>query len=252
MKYCLIVAYDGTRYFGWQATAFGPSIQSELEAAARSVLRTEVACEAASRTDRGVHAKAQMVQLDAPKTLEPERLWMGMNSHLPPDIRIQSVRLCQEPFHVTLDAVGKTYCYYLCTGHVQLPFHRKFSWHYPRPLDLASMRRSAATWLGTHDFSAFTTEPQPNSVRTLHRLDLIQLPEERLCIAMSGDRFLYKMARTLAGTLANIGSGKLPEEGALQLLRAPERKLAGVTAPAHGLTLHAVHYSVEEMARLNV
>lgn len=105
------------------------------------------------------------------------------------------------------------------------------------------MQNAAAELLGTHDFSAFSTEPPEDPVRTLFDLELIPLPGWRLLIAMTGDRFLYKMARTIAGTFANIGSQKLPKDLIPRLFAQPDRTLAGMTAPAHGLTLHAISFA---------
>jgi tRNA pseudouridine38-40 synthase len=240
--YQLIVAYDGTRYFGWQKTHSGPSIQAELERAATAVLQEITSCEAASRTDRGVHARGQVVQIISPTERKPERLLAGINAHLPVDIRVVEVTLADPSFHPTLDATTKTYTYELCLSTVQNPFHRRFSWHYPHAIDLDALRQAAQDLLGTHDFSSFSTEPKPDSVRTLHQIETTLLEKERLCITMTADRFLYKMARTIAGTLAYIGSGKLSADIPSKLFTSLDRTLAGITAPPHGLCLDKVHY----------
>jgi tRNA pseudouridine38-40 synthase len=182
-----------------------------------------------------VHARAQIVQFYTSKDLAPERLRRGLNGVLPQDIRVIDVEY--KKFHPTLDALYKTYHYDLCHSVVQDPFYRHLSWHYPYKIELSAMRQAAKELIGTRSFAAFTTEQKKNPICTLSQIDLIPLGDERLRIALTGERFLYKMARTLAGTLANIGSGKLAS-----LPEIAERSKTGVTAPPHGLTLHKVYY----------
>ena len=179
-------------------------------------MQEKVSCEATSRTDRGVHAQGQVVQFFSSKPRNAETLIRGLNALLPRDIRVR-----ENTLHCPLDATSKTYHYLL----------------------LALLQSASTQLLGTHDFSAFSTDPPEDPVRTLLGLELTPLPGQRLLIAMTGDRFLYKMARTIAGTLANIGSGKLPENLIPRLLTQPDRTLAGMTAPAHGLTLQAISFA---------
>jgi tRNA pseudouridine38-40 synthase len=223
----LTVSYLGSRYFGWQKTSSGPSIQEELEKAILRILGEPVSCEAASRTDRGVHAEGQVVQFVAHKNVDDLR--RALNAVLPRDIRVKEARIVPETFHPTLDAKYKTYHYHLTLGPVQDPFTRETAWHYPYPLDLGLMETAAKELVGTKDFSAFSTEVPKRPICTLMDISITRSGNQ-LQIALTGDRFLYKMARRLAGTLANIGSGKiLPGE-------------IGETAPAHGLVLHKINY----------
>lgn len=238
----LTVAYDGTNYFGWQKTNSGPSIQETLENVLKLILQHPIQCEAASRTDRGVHAKGQIVQFFSSKIVDPRRLLHALNGNLPRDIRTLEAALVDSTFHPTLSAQSKLYTYDLCLGPVQQPFCRKYSWHYPYPIDIALMQQAADQLIGTYDFSAFSTEPQLNSIRTLYSLQLTLLSDCRLRISIHGDKFLYKMARTIAGTLVNIGSGKLPPDTISKLLENKKRNEAGITAPAHGLTLQKILY----------
>ena len=167
--------------------------------------------------------------------MAPERLQRALNGVLPSDIRVLETMYLK--FHPTLDALGKTYHYDLCLGLVQNPFFRHLSWHYSYKIDLSAMQQTASDLIGTHDFSPYTTEKKKNPVCTLSKIEVIPLEENRLRISLTGDRFLYKMARTIAGTLANIGSGKLSS-----LPHLPDRSQSGVTAPPHGLTLYKVYY----------
>lgn len=243
MNYQLILSYDGTGYFGWQKTSTGPSIQEELEKALFRITGEAATPEAASRTDRGVHAEGQSVQLSLQKPRAPALLLRGLNAVLPPSIRVTGARAASPDFHATLDAAGKLYHYRLCLGPVQDPLHRLYSWHFRYPLSLDLMEQAAENLLGTHDFTAFANEPEENPLCTLEAIAFEKLPYSRLQIAVRGNRFLYKMVRNLAGTLIYIGAQKLPPDAIPAILASRDRKAAGITAPAHGLFLSRVFYT---------
>jgi tRNA pseudouridine38-40 synthase len=231
--YKAILAYDGTRYFGWQKTKTGPSIQGELQKAISQITQETPLPEAASRTDRGVHAEGQVVQFSLTKPIEPKKLQKALNAVLPHDIRLLALSHCT--FHPTLDALGKEYHYHLCLGPVEDPMCRLYAWHFRSPLDLGKMETEAKSLIGTHDFSAFANESEKDPICTLESIRIT--PEQ---IAIKGNRFLYKMVRNLVGTLLYIGCGKRAHLAAI--LASRDRKQAGVTAPAHGLYLHQVFY----------
>lgn len=231
----LILSYDGTGYFGWQKTRMGPSIQETLAEALFKLTQEKIVPEAASRTDRGVHALGQTIHF---KSEKPVTL-RGLNALLPPDIRALRLEVAADDFHATLNAVGKEYRYRLDTGAVEDPFQRLYAWHVHVPLDWEKMREAAKSLLGTHDFSAFANEPEENPICTLSAIEF-----EGGCIRLKGDRFLYRMARNLAGTLVYVGLGKIRDVASI--LSSKDRKQAGVTAPAHGLTLYEVFYKFPE------
>lgn len=239
------MAYDGTRYFGWQRAKNHPTIQEELERAAKLILQEDVLTEAASRTDRGVHAKGQVVQLVTSKEIAPTKLVYALNGRLPSDIRVLAAEQTDREFHVTLDSLYKTYSYHIDTGAGRDPFLSRFAWHYPYKLDLEKMRRATLEMVGERDFSAFTTLKPTDGIRALYGIDIVELAPHHVRIDITGERFLYKMARTVAGTLADIGSGKLDLAILPQLFNLGARALAGVTAPAHGLTLQHIYYNRE-------
>jgi tRNA pseudouridine38-40 synthase len=232
--YKSIIAYDGTRYFGWQKTATGPSIQEELEKAILRITGEVAVPEAASRTDRGVHAEGQVIQFALQKMVEPQKLLKGLNAVLPADIRV--LELSPKEFHPTLDAIGKEYRYQICQVPVQDPTQRLYSWHIRHQLDFGKMERAIKDLIGTHDFSAFANEEEKNPICTIKSIVFDG------SFWIRGDRFLYKMVRNLVGTLIYIGSGKLPEDSIPGILESKDRKKGGVTAPAHGLYLHQVFY----------
>lgn len=244
-RYQAIISYDGTTYFGWQKTKAGPSIQEILAQAIRKISPESILPEAASRTDRGVHAEGQSVAIDVDADWKPNLLKNALNAHLPRDIRITQVLPASPDFHPTLEAISKEYHYRLCLGPVQNPIDRLYSWavQHPRGIDLQKIEKAAQDFVGTWDFSALTSQSYTNPICTIYAVQLNSLPNERLEIAISGTRFLYKMARTMIGTLIYIGCGKLPPDCIHPLLMSKDRRKAGLTAPPHGLTLFKVNYS---------
>lgn len=237
----LILAYEGTRYLGWQKTIAGPSIEEELEKAAAQILRHRVNLQAASRTDSGVHAEGQVVNFFTERDMPLDKLQKGLNSLLPSDISVLKIEEAPETFHPTLQNVGKEYHYFVCLGSTQLPFYRNFSWHFIYPINSEEMKKAAAHLIGKHDFSALTNEKQEDNVREIFDI-AIEVLDGRLKIRVSGNNFLYKMVRNIVGTLLYVGCGKLSAEQIPKILKSKDRTLAGVTAPAHGLVLKEVFY----------
>jgi tRNA pseudouridine38-40 synthase len=241
MNIKLTVAYEGTRYLGWQKTEMGPSIEAELEKALAQILQHPVKLQAASRTDAGVHAAGQIVNFFTETKIELKRLQKSLNSLLPDDISVREIETMPEPFHPTLDCTGKQYEYSVCLGTSQLPFQRLYSWHFPYPIDLEQMALGARSLTGRHDFSAFTNEKQEDNLREIYSIEII--PEETgVKIRVEGNAFLYKMVRNIAGTLVYVGCGKLKASALSAIIESKDRTRAGVTAPAHGLTLKKVNY----------
>ncbi len=237
----LILAYEGTRYLGWQKTAMGPSIEEELEKVLKQILRHPVNLQAASRTDAGVHAEGQVVNFFTEAEVSLERLQKSLNGLLPKDISVLKMEEAEEAFHPTLGSRGKEYHYAVCLGSTQLPFYRNFSWHFSYPVNVEEMKKAALHLKGRHDFSAFTNESQENNVREIFDI-VIESEENRLKIRVSGNNFLYKMVRNIVGTLLYVGCGKLSEKDVPAILKSKDRTLAGVTAPAVGLVLKEVFY----------
>ncbi len=230
MNYKIILSYDGTHYFGWQKTPYGPSIEGALQNALFQILRQKVSLSAASRTDRGVHAKGQVVQFTSTKPITLK----SINAVLPKDIAALSIEEMPDHFHPTLDATGKEYHYHFCTGIAQLPSKRHYSWHIPYPLSYPTMQTAAKTLIGTHDFSAFSNNNQ-SGVREIYKIEI--LPHK---IIIAGNSFLYKMVRNIVGTLVYIGCDKI--DSLESILKSKDRTKAAVCAPAKGLTLYRVFY----------
>jgi tRNA pseudouridine38-40 synthase len=243
----LLVAYDGTNYFGWQKTKSGPSIEEALEKALEQILQEKISLQAASRTDRGVHAIGQVVDFHSAKPItDYSKFLIGANALLPPDIAVIQAEEAPPGFHPTLNVETKTYEYAICYGKVQLPQHRLYSWHFHYPLNIEMMQKSASKLEGTHDFSAFcnqkNNEEYDNHIRSILSISIDPIGEERLVIRVTGNHFLYKMVRNIVGTLAYVGCGKLIPEDVERILSLHDRTLAGMTAPAEGLTLSHITY----------
>jgi tRNA pseudouridine38-40 synthase len=240
----LVVAYDGSDFCGFQLQPGQRSVQGELERAAQAMTGHPLRVRAASRTDAGVHALGQVVAFDTRRVI-PERGWkLGLHAHLPPDIRVQSASACAAGYNPRFDALGKTYRYLLQTGEAKNPLLRKRAWQLggaaPEP---ASMRAAAALLVGTHDYRAFrqADDARKQSVRTLYRLEVLEAfggDPSLLAIEVRGNAFMKNMVRILAGTLVDVGRGRIALAQVPQLLGPQARReQAGQTAPAHALTL---------------
>lgn len=242
----MTVAYDGTAFLGWQKTKMGISIEESLQSALEQILQEPISLQAASRTDAGVHAHGQVVNFLTKKEWDLSKLQTSLNSLLPKEIAVWQVENANNTFHPTLDCKGKEYHYWICTGPVQMPQHRLYSWHYPYCLDLHAMHQALRSLIGQHDFSAFCNEKNNESyehyIREIHAIDIEQIAENRLCIKITGRHFLYKMVRNIVGTLAYVGRGKMAAEDIPRILLQRDRTQAGMTAPAHGLALFQVFY----------
>ena len=239
----LTLAYDGTSYFGWQKCADGPAVEDILERIIKMVLQERVQLQAASRTDRGVHARGQVVNFFVEKSIDPFRLKGSLNSLLPPEIRILEVELVAADFHPTTEALGKEYRYYVDLGTLQLPFDTLHAFHYPYPINLNLMQQAIPHILGKRDFAAFTNarETRENTIRELTEIFIEQPEPNRLVFTIRGKSFLYKMVRNIVGTLLDIGRSKISPD---VLKQNPERKQLGIAAPAHGLFLEKVFYPI--------
>lgn len=236
-------AYDGTRYFGWQKTLTGPSIQAEIEKALSTILQHPVKVEGASRTDRGVHALEQVAHFDVNHF--PKRLAHSLNQLLPDDIHIQELIEVDPKFHATLDNSSKTYRYELSNARYQSPFNRLYQWHYPYDLNIDKMQKACEKLKGCKSFKALTNQKK-NETYTSFIRDLTQfslnVEGHHFTFILEGNHFLYKMARNLVGLVVYIGRGKIELDEIDTILNSEDRKLAGITAPAHGLFLDRVMF----------
>lgn len=242
---CLVVAYDGTAFAGYQLQPGQRTVQAELQRAAATMTGHATPVRASGRTDAGVHALCQPVAFDSARNIAPRNFMLGMNRALPDDIRIQRAASCPVGYNPRFEALEKTYRYVMQLGEAQNPLLRNRAYHLARyaALDLDVMREAAARFTGTHDFRAFRAadDQRENSIRTLYGITLHERfmdDPTQLAIDVRGTAFMKNMVRILAGTLIDIGRGRIPLSRVPQMLgEATERSHAGHTAPAHGLTL---------------
>ncbi len=236
------LAYDGTRFAGWQKQKNARTVQSVLEQAFERILGRPIRIVGAGRTDSGVHAEAQVAHIRVETQMPLARLQRAVNAVLPEDVLVLSIRKVPSGFHAQYSAKSKWYRYTLWNHRLRPVSDRNELWHVPVPLDLKAMKK-AARWLkGRHDFKAFasTGRDHATTVRHLKRLSLRrQGPTIR--IDAEADGFLYHMVRRIVGFLVEVGKGRVPPSAAAELLDG-KRPVVAPTAPAKGLSLIRVTY----------
>lgn len=240
----LCVEYDGTEYCGWQRQDNGLSIQQRIEEAIGRMTGVQSRVIGSGRTDAGVHAVGQVANFHTDSRLEERSLLMGLNSLLPPDIAVRGVREVDPSFHARFDAKSKMYLYRICNRPVRPALERRFAWFIWEPLDLEKIVESLDLFRGTHDFSSFcsTHADSEDHVRTIFDIAVVKQEKDTIRISMEADGFLRYMARTIVGTLVEIGRGKRCLDEVNEILAAKDRKRAGLTAPPQGLFLQEVKY----------
>jgi tRNA pseudouridine38-40 synthase len=247
IKLKLTIAYDGTAYAGWQVQKTGTGVQEKVEQALSKLFPSKPRLHSSSRTDTGVHALGMVAHFEVPQgefRLPLRKLSLALNAYLPDDIRVCAATRCRADFHARFHAKGKQYRYFVWNHPAMNPLLRHSAWHVPRLLDLPAMREAAKFFVGRHDFRSFANNrgyEVENTVRTLTRCDF-KRSGALLTFMIEGDGFLYKMCRGIVGTIVQTGLGKFPPEVVKQMLAHRDRRLAGMTAPAHGLVLWKVFY----------
>ncbi|HHT48305.1 MAG TPA: tRNA pseudouridine(38-40) synthase TruA [Firmicutes bacterium] len=240
----LTIAYEGTDFTGYQRQGQGErTVQGELEKALQKLTGTTPKLIAAGRTDAGVHAKGQVVNFTTQASIPITRWPAALNSCLPTDLIVCQAEAVPLSFHARYGAKSKTYQYIVSRRRWPDLFLRRFSYHYPRSLQLEPLRTAAAFLVGEHDFKGFSAAGS-SVVTTVRRLDRVEVAEqgEEIFFTLTGNGFLYKMVRNIVGTLLWIGEGKKEPRLVKAILTEGDRRRAGPTAPPQGLTLLKVEY----------
>jgi tRNA pseudouridine38-40 synthase len=239
----LVIKYDGTCYSGWQFQKNAKTVQEAIESALKRITGRKVKLTGAGRTDSGVHAIGQVANFKTRSKLALNKIEDALNSSLAEDILIVSAESAPLKFDSQRSARSKRYRYTVTTARFADPFIRHFAARFSYPLNIRSMRRAAKVLTGRHDFKAFQAagSSEPNTVRTIRKIK-IEKRGDLVYIDVWADGFLYNMVRIIAGTLLEIGRGKMPGESIKEILLKRDRRSAGPTAQALGLCLMNVEY----------
>ncbi len=242
----ITIEYDGTNYYGFQTqkNPHLPTIQETLEEVLANLAGEPIQVTVAGRTDAGVHARGQVINFRTNWTIPVERVVLALNSGgLPRDVVALEAEEVSKEFHARFDAREKIYRYTIYNSRIPSVFHHRYSYFVPQRLDIDKMQQSAQHLLGTHDFSAFKAvgSTVKDNVRTIYEAR-VEGHGPLVTITLRGNGFLYNMVRIIAGTLIEVGRGKIHPDQMAQIIAKRERTLAGTTAPSQGLCLEQVIY----------
>lgn len=232
------VSYDGSLFYGWQRQDGFDSVQAAIEDGLAQLLDRIVVIHGAGRTDTGVHALRQVAHFHVDTKLDDDRLKHALNAHLPPGVMVRAAETCADDFHARFDARGKRYGYLVQTTRHRPVIGPQYQHWEPGVLDFDAMRAAAKRMVGERDFAAFgnTGSPRKTTVRHVSQVRIVRR-RERFAVIVQGNGFLYNMVRTMAGTLLAAGKGRMTPDDVTAALESRDRKKAGPTAPARGLTL---------------
>lgn len=240
MRYFCRVAYDGTRYSGWQVQPDASSIQQQLEDKAAVVLRHPVSVTGGGRTDAGVHAEAQGMHFDTIEELDCYRFAGSMNALLPDDIAVFNVQSVDDSFHARYSATRRSYRYRMCFRKMPLLVNR--AWHIKYGVDWGLVMTQLPALLGKHDFTPFCAAGSGSATAICTVFSAaIERDNDLVVFSIEANRFVYKMVRSIVGTLIDIGRG-IQTLTLGEIMERGDRSLAGTTAPPSGLVLTSVGY----------
>lgn len=241
-RYFISLAYDGTRYHGWQIQPNGESVQGCLMQALSTILRTSVDITGAGRTDAGVHASYMVAHFDSEQELNTQFLTDKLNRLLPPDISIFQIRPVHKEAHARFDATSRTYHYYITTA--KSPFDRQYRYRIYGSLNFDRMNEAAQTLFEFTDFTSFSklhTDVKTNNCRIM-QAQWTPVDQSTWVFTIQADRFLRNMVRAIVGTLLEVGRGKLSVEGFKQVILQKDRCKAGTSVPGNALFLSDISY----------
>ena len=253
----LVLAYDGTDFFGWQVQPDRATIQGTLADAIAAVTGERVLPQGSGRTDAGVHARGQVASFCLTASIPAASLVRALNRRLPESIRLLSAEPAAAEFHARHSARAKTYEYRIFRGEICPPWTARFAWALNWPLEVERMQEAAEQVMGTHDFSSFAASDPDfaarrdedngagsgdvDNVRTVFESNW-NAEGDLLLYRVRGNGFLHHMVRNLVGTFVDAGRGRVKPEDVARILEARSREQAGPTAPARGLFLDSVEY----------
>ena len=240
----LTIEYDGKDFNGWQKQPNKLNIQGTIEKAIERITGKEVELMASGRTDRGVHALAQVANFKTDSKLPIEKFPIAINSNIKNSIRIKDAEEVDENFHSRLSCKKKTYRYVINNSKYGSSIYRNLETHIPVKLNVNKMKEAIKYFEGEHDFKAFKASgtSSKSSVRTIYKGEVIKKEDERIWIELTGNGFLYNMVRIIAGTLVDVGLGKIEPIEIKDIIKSKDRQKAGKTLAPQGLFLVKVEY----------
>jgi tRNA pseudouridine38-40 synthase len=241
-NYKLVLEYDGTDYKGFQKQPDLPTVQGILENALEKVVEAESPLYAAGRTDAGVHARGQVVNLTGSLKIPLQRLPRALNSFLPHDVVVRSAEEVEEEFNARRSAVSREYVYYIHKGESPPALFRRYVYHYRGDLDTDAVRDTLDAIIGSHDFASFCRREEIRSTqREIYEAELSSWGDI-LAIRIKANAFAWMMMRMLAGSLLEVGRGKWAPGYFVEVLEKADNSLSGPALPPHGLVLEKVYY----------
>ena len=239
----LTIEYDGTAYHGWQSQINAAAVQDIVTDAVSRLTRENSSITGASRTDTGVHAFGQVCNFFTETTIPADKVAFALNTLLPEDITVKRSEEAAPDFHSRFSTKGKKYRYLFYNSTFPSALLRHRAYHIFYPLDADAMNRAAAHFIGTHDFASFSATGGyvKTTVRTMTQA-CVERDDELITFTVMGNGFLYNMVRIIAGTLVEVGFGRIDPDAIPGIITALDRRKAGRTAPAHGLYLVEVYY----------
>lgn len=242
----LKIEYDGLEFQGWQRQAGPPTVQAAIEDALSALLNKKVVIYGASRTDSGVSARGQVANFWGDTRLSEKQWALALNFVLPRTIRIVEAKFMEDSFHAQKCALGKLYVYRILNRSTASALDRHV-YFYPHSIDWDRVKEAMQYFIGTYDFASFQGAKATvvTTVRTVTRFDLFEEKNGIIRFEIEGTGFLKQMVRAVIGTVMEVGEGKREAQEIPYILKARDRRLAGRTAPAHGLCLESIEYPQE-------
>ena len=239
----LTIEYDGKDFNGWQKQPTKLNIQGTIEQAIKQITGEDIELNASGRTDAGVHALGQVANFKTNSKIPIEKFAIAINSKLKRSIVIKRAEEVDERFHSRLSCKRKTYRYIINNSQEGTAIYRNLETHIPQKLDVEEMQKAVKYFEGEHDFKAFKASgtSSKSSVRTIYKANVYQ-ENEKIFIELTGNGFLYNMVRIIAGTLVDVGLGKIEPEEIPKIIQEGKRENAGKTLPPNGLYLVKVMY----------
>lgn len=240
----LTIEYDGTNYCGWQKQKHSITVQEKLEEALNKITGENCKANGSSRTDAGVHAKAFVCNFLTESNIPADKFKYAINSKLPKDIVIRKSEEVPLEFHARFDSKGKKYIYTILNREESPAIARDYVYHFHKKLDVELMQQGSKYFIGSHEFDSFykkSGSSVKSTLKTIYYCDVIS-KGDLIEFTVIGNGFLYNMVRIMAGTLIEVGIGKIKPEEIKDILLAKDREKAGRSLPPQGLCLYEVLY----------